>query len=319
MNRDKKADDWLRKLLSGAPLGRKETEELLNTQPMLRHLSRQWWQAGQMKEQPSDLVGTEIWNKVWKICFAQPDSGRMFRFRMWSVAASILLLIGTGIFWLIGGRTDEPADEYITVTACESRVYSLPDDSKVYMQPGSSISYSSSFAHNRTLHLKGQSLFEVQKRGKSAFKVYIGEGTYIEVKGTTFWVKQSATGDNEVTLFEGEVDFNIEVSGRKITMKPSQTIIYRPQKSHTVTLQETAGMEWKDGKFHFTEIPLRQLLNTISQLYGTEIKLDRNINTETTFSGSIRYDESLQDVIEKICFSLGIDHREENGIIHINQ
>ncbi|WP_230585037.1 DUF4974 domain-containing protein, partial [Bacteroides fragilis] len=41
------------------------------------------------------------------------------------------------------------------------------------------------------------------------------------------------------------------------------------------------------------------------------------VNKNCAFTGSIRYDESLEDVIDKICFSLNLRKKEINHEIII--
>ena len=58
--------------------------------------------------------------------------------------------------------------------------------------------------------------------------------------------------------------------------------------------------------------------HTVNQMYNTNIVLKRNLGKKALFSGSIRYDETLDDVLDKICFSLNltIETHNEQIIIH---
>ena len=53
-------------------------------------------------------------------------------------------------------------------------------------------------------------------------------------------------------------------------------------------------------------------------MYKTNIVLTRDLKKKALFSGSIRYDETLEDVLDKICFSLDltIETHNEQIIIH---
>lgn len=78
-----------------------------------------------------------------------------------------------------------PMDKYIEITAQKSRMYLLPDSSKVWMQPGSSIRFAEDFKKHRNVWLKGNSLFEVHKNMGRKFRVYIDKA-FIEVKELAF-------------------------------------------------------------------------------------------------------------------------------------
>lgn len=205
-------------------------------------------------------------------------------------------------------------EEYREIIANESKVYILPDSSKVWMRPGSSIRIAEDFNTNRRVWLKGNSLFEVRKQNGHPFRVFIGKAS-IEVKGTSFLVKQNKTS-NEVTLFSGKVDFCIEKNGERIPINPSQKLTYSFD-NERVQIENTDTTEWKNGKFYFTNIQLEQLVQTINKLYNTDIRLEGVLGQKAAFTGSIRHDEHLDDVINKICFALNLHQKEQDGNIII--
>lgn len=205
-------------------------------------------------------------------------------------------------------------EEYREIIANESKMYILPDSSKVWMRPGSSIRIAEDFSKNRRVWLKGNSLFEVRKKNGNPFRVFIGKAS-IEVKGTSFLVKQNKTS-NEVTLFSGKVDFCIEETGERIPVNPSQKLTYSFD-NERVQIENINTTEWKDGRFYFTNIQLEQLVQTINKLYNTDIRLEGVLGQKAAFTGSIRHDEHLNDVINKICFALNLHQKEQDGNIII--
>ena len=211
-------------------------------------------------------------------------------------------------------KGDRIANELIEVTACQSQMYTLPDSTKVWMEPESSIKYAKAFNKNRKVWLSGNSLFEVCKHEGSTFQVYIDKA-FIEVKGTCFLIKQSNAEKNEITLFHGKIEFNVESTGQRTVMKPLQKVIYNPGNAET-RIEQIADIKWENGKYNFTDIPLQELIGIINQMYNSDVTLAKDINHESAFTGSIRYDESLMDVINKICFSLNLNKEEHaNEII----
>ena len=230
------------------------------------------------------------------------------------VAASVAILLLIGGFWL-SSKGDKIKDELVKVTAQQSRMYVLPDSTKVWMEPGSSIQYAKAFNSSRKVWLEGNSLFEVYKHEGSTFQVYIDKA-FIEVKGTCFLIKQSNAEKNEITLFNGKIEFNVESTGEKTVMKPLQKMIYNSLNAQT-RIEQIANIKWENGKYNFTDIPLLELIEIINQMYNSNVTLAKNINHESAFTGSIRYDESLGDVINKICFSLNLEKEEYTNEIII--
>lgn len=188
-------------------------------------------------------------------------------------------------------------------------MYTLPDSTKVWMEPGSSIRYSKIFDKSRKVWLSGNSLFEVCTQKESTFKVYINKA-FIEVKGTCFHVKQTNTERNEITLFNGKIEFNVEATGQKTVMKPLQKMIYNPTNAET-KIEPIANIKWENGKYNFIDIPLQELISIINQMYNSDVILDKALEHESAFTGSIRYDEPLEDVVNKICFTLNLNKEEQ--------
>ena len=60
---------------------------------------------------------------------------------LWYIAASVALVLIVGGLWMHLNEGSTPMDKYIEITAQKSRMYLLPDSSKVWMQPGSSIRF----------------------------------------------------------------------------------------------------------------------------------------------------------------------------------
>ena len=145
-------------------------------------------------------------------------------------------------------------------------------------------------------------LFEVYKHEGSTFQVYIDKA-FIEVKGTCFHIKQTDAEKNEITLFRGKIEFNVESTGQKTVMKPLQRVIYNPRNAE-MRVEQITNIKWENGKYNFTDIPLQELISIINQMYNSDVTLAKGINHESAFTGSIRYDEPLEDVVNKICFTL---------------
>lgn len=191
----------------------------------------------------------------------------------------------------------------------------MPDSSKVWMQPGSTIRYPKEFLSNRNVLMQGELIFEVRKRESSTFKVFIDKAV-VEVKGTCFRIKENKRSKSEITLFNGRVEFQAEDSRKRVTMQPHQKITY-DHLTKQVTLQNTENIDFQSEKYKFTEIRLDSLVNIINEMYNSQIQIDRQVDPDYYFSGYIRYNEPLESIIEKICFNMGVCQKRVNGKIII--
>lgn len=313
-NIDKK-QKLLKQLLTGR-LTLTKTRDISEWETVEKEMMRQWKQSADEPMEP--IIKHQIWVKIQRKLKRDALSQPKKLLQMWHlIAASIAILLTVGSYWLVSKQTNKlSTDELVQINASQNQLYILPDSSRVWMEKGSSLKYASSFSQNRKVWLTGNSLFEVRKHTNKTFQVQIHKA-FIEVKGTAFLVKQSDPRKNEIALFNGEIELNVQATGEKLIVKPSQKVIYDSTNGDT-KLQDIENINWKNGKFHFTDIGLSKLIEAINQLYETNIIIGNEVNTNTAFTGSIRYDESLEDVIEKICFSLNLSQEKKDGIIKIH-
>lgn len=281
---------------------------------MVEQRMRKQWIGGNERVDPK--IGEQIWAKIQKEYKMSAGKKYLLRIRQPLIAACVTLALIIGSYFLyMAIPLAWEHQEFVEVLAESDMLYVLPDSSKVWMHPESTIRYAKDFTKDRKVWLKGSSLFEVHKYPGSKFQVYI-EKAFIEVKGTKFLIEKIEDGKNEITLFHGCVAFNAKRTGEEIIMKPLQQIVYDPSDSKIQT-RKIENIEWECGKFKFNAMPLKQLLHIVNQIYNTHIIFEGK-EESSPFSGTIRQDESLADVIDKICFIMNLRKRTDNNSIVIS-
>ena len=170
------------------------------------------------------------------------------------------------------------------------------------------MSYNEDFSDDRCVWLEGEAVFDVRKQKENnTFKVFLGNDL-IEVKGTAFRVVNLERSHLEIDLFHGKIDFNIGASGRKVPMKPYQSLCYMPD-GENVILAEMEPIDWVDGHFCFKNMKTDVLLRAVERIYRQRIVLRDAVGEGEYFNGRIRIDETLSEALDKICFSLGAHYR----------
>lgn len=229
------------------------------------------------------------------------------------IAASLLFCFWMGVR-LFSNNTTATDEGYIEFWAQTDQAYTLPDFSVVWMEADSKIRYSKKFDAEREVWLTGNSTFEVKKNEYTPFRVHLKD-CYVEVKGTCFSVRQDDSEIYEITLFSGAVDF-VQTDSKKVTlMQPSQRIVYNAGQ-HFVELEQIGdGINWQNGRYIFTDISLVKLIDYVNLIYNADIVLHPELKKTANFTGSIRYDESLEEVLEKICYVIRLETKREEGKI----
>ena len=304
----------IKSLLSGR-LSKKQRKAFADLKSVNIEIKKQWNESG---NRAADMaIKEQIWKKVKTKCEYRKNNRVLVELRPYLAAASVAILLLIGGLWMILGDNKAEMNELVRIEAQQSMMYILPDSTKVWMKPGSSIQFAKDFNKDRKVWLSGNSLFEVYKHEGSSFQVYIDKA-FIEVKGTCFHIKQTDAEKNEITLFRGKIEFNVESTGQKTVMKPLQRVIYNPRNAE-MRVEQITNIKWENGKYNFTDIPLQELISIINQMYNSDVTLAKGINHESAFTGSIRYDEPLEDVVNKICFTLNLNKEEHANKIIIKK
>lgn len=278
-----------------------EKEKLSRYKSVEERMKRQWRHVA---ENPEDReMGERVWKRLEESRKVAKPTRYRLSFQRFAVAASILLFIMAGSLWLLKQNL-ESTTEYIGFTADKALMYMLPDSSKVWMQTGSNIRYAKNFENQREVWLEGEALFDVTKGKKHHFIVHIPKA-FIEVKGTSFQIRKNKNNKNEITLFEGKVEFNIHSTNQCIAMNPLDKIIYDPETAD-ITLEKVEHVNWENGRYLFTDITLTQLIEIINDRYGSQITLGKEVNKNYKYSGSLYHDEPLENVIKKLCYSMSL-------------
>lgn len=282
-----------------------KTEDLGNWKPFVEQLHKEWEKV--KSEQVDENL--ELKEKTWKRVDRKIFSPRRYILRTgWAVAAVLV-----GVMFYLGYKVSEKhvVDNltYMEYSYVEGRMCVLPDSSTVWLEPDSKIRISSEFLNNREVWLTGSSVFEVKKRAGSAFKVHINTAC-IEVKGTVFSINQPTPDTSIIALYEGAIDF-IGKNQSLISMTPSQRLVYDVNTGSTYVENFSENIQWVDGNYRFTDIQIDNLMDFIRKKYRVEMELDQDVNHELLLTGTIRNDESVEAVIEKICFSLQLTYKKD--------
>lgn len=257
-----------------------------------------------------------------------------------TVAATIAAFVvgATACYALLAGQptpANPPAKHKITVPLGSQSAIELPDGTRVKLNAGSQLEYSTRYnAANREVWLTGEAYFEVAKHQASTFVVH-AHHVLIKAFGTEFNVK--AYADEEVvqtTLVNGAV--RVEAQGtankpaKQVDLLPNQMLTVQREvaaPTHTTTelpgaasapsptppqatpiSPKTQGLStqtvntllytsWKDDRWVIQGEPMEGLVQKLQRRYGIEIQICDEALKHYTFSGILE-DETVEQVLE---------------------
>lgn len=289
---------------------------LSEEKPMKELLSNQWEENSDRHIQ--DHVDAElIWNHITISCWGgsgkkkikSAKQNRLIRLAYATAAVVALLLIGTWTAHLM-------TDAYITVTAPLNNKLALllPDHSTVWINAGGTVRYKKNFKKDRRVTLTGEAFFDVVKMPTSPFRVLFN-GACVEVKGTTFTIKAEQQ-KAEIILFSGKVTFIAPKAKTSLEMQPSDRILYDAVNQNVVlTHVDTTEYDWRATEYRFVDKPLDELIEFLNRTYQVRIIMNNKGYGKSLFSGTIRKDEPLQNVLDKVCFTFDLQLNQSDTTI----
>ena len=205
--------------------------------------------------------------------------------------------------------TDAVPINFISCTAESDQLLVLPDGSKVWMDKGCSLTYPESMSEERTVSLKGNAVFDVKRQPDQQEFTINMKGSSIVVRGTSFSIDEKPDGVIDVVLYSGAIDFVASANGQVVSMTPGNALSFSSVNSSIILTPAFEGICWSDGKYIINSASLSSLVNFLQWKYETNIKISDKVIGNQCFNGVVNYDEELADIIDSICFMLGLDYR----------
>lgn len=240
---------------------------------------------------------------------------------VFSSAAALALLVVSGIM-LYSGHDDfaAPENHIVRTGYNEKTKVILPDNSTVWLNAGSSLSYSEDFiAETREVSLVGEAYFDVVKIQDSPFVVHVS-GSDITVKGTRFNVT-AYSNEEEIaaSLIEGSIVFASDKVS--VEMIPGEQLVYNVYTEDiTKTKIDTRpSISWINGKLDYASISLQKLLDRLSSLYGVEFHYTPIKYKNRQFRIKLNDSEPIEDILNAISVILPIEYSIDGDIITVTE
>lgn len=173
----------------------------------------------------------------------------------------------------------------------------LPDQTKVWINSSSKISFDSDFnkGHIRRISLDGEAYFEVAHQADRPFTIQ-AKTNMIEVLGTSFNVY--AYGDHartETTLIEGTVRLDGEV------LAPGQQAVFDGESVKVSNVDVQDFLAWKNGYFNFSGVGIHKIIEQLENWYNIEFVLEGQLNQERIHGTIPKYQDlnSVLTILEK--------------------
>lgn len=212
---------------------------------------------------------------------------------------------------------EEPAAlNTLVVPAANFFKISLADGTNVWVNSSSELRFPGQFAKNeRRVFLKGEAYFEVAKDVSRPFYVEAGD-MKVRVLGTHFNV--SAYGKrSKTTLMEGSVE--VTNATRSVVITPGQSAEWGEGDLRVRKANLQKVMAWKNNEFFFQEDNIVSIANQLKQWYDLDIFFSKDVSLSETYSGEIRRDVRLSEVLKMLEFVSNLDFKLDKNKLLITK
>ncbi|GAB3651420.1 hypothetical protein GCM10028791_20160 [Echinicola sediminis] len=264
------------------------------------------------------------WEQEQKIKKINKVSGAT-QLKWWFATAASLLLFGflTLSYLKFGKDLENRSSEitWITKTASKGmkKIVRLPDGSEITLNSDSEIRYPSNFDEERRVELLGQAFFEVVKNPDLPFTVLSGK-LKTTVLGTSFDVS-AYPEDTEfhVAVVTGKVKVDTE-NGVSTTITPEEATFYDTKKQSLTkgSYDYNHLIGWKERILKFQEEPYARVFERLSRWYNVSFDFEGGTAFSGKYSGEFT-NESLENVLKGMQYSLGFDYEIKDRKVKINQ
>lgn len=238
--------------------------------------------------------------------------------RNWSIAASLLLLVGISCFFYLSS-TAVATKQYATKLGEHTKI-TLSDGTQIWLNAGSLLKYPVEFKGNtREVYLTGEAFFDVAKDKKHPFIIHTDKMD-TKVFGTSFNV-QAYPGQTtqEVAVLTGKVNVKSTVTDENVYVTPGQKVIFKSKNSSLQAFTDIPVNSislWRKNIIVFDDTPLPEVIATINRNYNVAIAIENKNLNNLKISGYFK-ELPADQVIGLVCNIINANYKLESGVYKI--
>ena len=197
---------------------------------------------------------------------------------------------------------------------------SLPDSSTVWVNAGSTLSYSNSFSKsNRDVILDGEAYFEVVKNRQLPFKVFVSN-LCVEAKGTSFDI-DSYTKNVTTTLITGTVVISNKY-GEEQVLRPNQSVLYNSENMEFGKVRNVSNAElyssWKDNIWVIRSMKMDEFIERLEKRYNVVI-IENGCEFQNKRISASLSNETIEQVMRALKSTMGVEYSINKNVITLRQ
>jgi len=223
---------------------------------------------------------------------------------------------GEIVYQVTDAKNDVDHINTLTTSRGETYLVVLPDQSKVWMNAASSLTYTTNLEKDglRMVSLSGEAYFEITKDKRHPF-VVTTKNQQVKVLGTHFNI--NAYDDEQAiktTLLEGSVEINND-----IILKPNQQAVLTNKSIKVIPVIADSFIDWQQGAFNFEDENLYAIMRKIARWYDVDVVYSGTETDPQTFSGFMARSADIQKVLQNLAEISNVKFKVKNRVITVSR
>ncbi|MCE4563737.1 DUF4974 domain-containing protein [Maribellus sp. CM-23] len=243
---------------------------------------------------------------------------------LYRAAAAVLfipILTAAIFFYLQKNQPTEWVEAYVPYG--QSKMVSLPDSSKIWLNAGTKLIYPKEFNNSyRQVYVDGEAYAEITKDKSRPFVMSAGEVS-VEVLGTRFNLKSySEDSYIAVSLLEGAVRMNTTFNNETeaTVLKPGESVKFSKNTGKLALSEFLVSEEslWHSGNgFFFINEPLDEIALSLERYFNVRINIENESLKKEHYYSVFVNNESLDDILSALNASGKMKIRTNANSIYI--
>ena len=211
------------------------------------------------------------------------------RRQLLAIACSIAVLIISGIAFAQFLNSGPETIHFVSTD--KSHKIELPDGSIAWLEPNSTLSYTTSFSDNRSIIADGEVYFDVFRDTQRPFTITTAN-LHVEVLGTSFVVQDDANKrESFVTVISGKVQVKDKLNNSSIILSKEQTGSYSTL-TKELQIQDTPQninhLHQATQYIAFYDNSLMNIVSELETLMDTKITIQNKALNTCLFTGQFK-------------------------------
>jgi transmembrane sensor len=225
------------------------------------------------------------------------------------------------LVYTLSRKNNNKAAGMNTLSTAKGETYQviLPDQSKVWLNALSSITYPGNFASlkERRVKLTGEAYFEISKDKAHPFIVKTDKQE-VTVLGTHFNVNAyTDEPETRTTLLEGSVHVAASAS-QYVLLKPGQQSALKGTLLQTREVDAEKEVAWKNGGFRFDNEGIESVMRTLARWYDLDVQYEGKPTAEV-FVGEVSRSKNISQVLKLLDRTGAVHFRVEGRKVTVTK